>query len=144
MRKIILTAIIAICALQTNAFVQPKPQNNNQKCTHETVQQMRIAFVASKLELTTKQSQMFWPLNNQYTKELLELGRQRREIRKSLNGKTDKNALRKWLELEQKEVDIKKDYAEKLEDIIPNDKIVKAFVVEERFKYHLLKNFHKK
>ena len=145
MKKSILTAIILVISLTPIALAQSKPLNEHEHCSHEKVQDMRIAFVTSKLALTPKQSQEFWPVNNQYTADLLELGKQRREIMKSIKeSDTNTDALNKWLKLEQAEVDVKNKYAQRLQKILPEDKIVKAFVVEERFKYHLLKNYHKK
>ena len=116
---------------------------NFHKCTQENVQKLRIAYVTSKLNLTVQQSEKFWPINNQYVKELTELAKERKSIMVAVRSdKAEGNAVKQWLDLEQKEIKIKTNYAKQLEKVLPEKQIMKAFVIEERFKQDLVRNYH--
>ncbi|OZA24427.1 MAG: hypothetical protein B7X86_08430 [Sphingobacteriales bacterium 17-39-43] len=48
---------------------------------YERIEAIKVAFITKKLDLTTEEAQKFWPVYNNYQKELMELMRKRREDR---------------------------------------------------------------
>ena len=164
MKKTILATLIALCILplanaqNNNSNRNKNPQQcaavngsnaNFEACTHENVQKLRIAYVTSRLDLTIEQSEKFWPISNEYAKKLNELGQRRRAVMLTIreNIVSDKeleSSLDEWLAIGEETVDINNEYAKKLEKVLPKKQIIKAFIVEEKFKTHLLNKYHKR
>lgn len=106
----------------------------------ERIQSLRIAFITEKLELTPKESQAFWPIYNELRDKMDVLGEN--EIRKrDLMNITDEEAdalLQKRFEIEQKRLDLKREYFNQLKQVLPSRKLVRLPKAEQQFKRKLL------
>jgi hypothetical protein len=116
---------------------------------HEKIEQMKIAFLSSKLELTSAEAEKFWPVYNEMSKKMKELKKDKREIGKELKEKQtslkDEEIKKKTLEifdLENKEVAIKKEYYEKFCSNIGARKASKLIYLENEFRRELLKKLN--
>jgi hypothetical protein len=100
----------------------------------EQVEGIKIAFLASKLNLDTKIAERFWPVYNQYDDEMRAL------IREKKNAKHDENAsVEDILETEQKALDLKKKYSSQFLKIISNEQLSNLFQAEKEFRKMILR-----
>lgn len=109
----------------------------------EKIQAAKVAYITSKLNLTTAQAQTFWPVYNEF-----EAGR--RKIRFQLKGlqKESKHSqpndeqikanVRKRLALRQEELDLEKQYVEKFLKVISADQVADLYDSEKEFTKLLL------
>ena len=109
----------------------------------EKVQAAKVAYITSRLNLNTTQSQAFWPVFNEF-----ETGR--RKIRFQMKGlhreakhgqqneEQMKASIRKRLALRQEELDLEKLYAEKFMKILSAEQVSELYESEKEFTKLLL------
>lgn len=110
----------------------------------ERVESQRVAYITSKLDLSSDESARFWPVYNEYSKKRMELRKNNRGERKSEEDASEAEA-KKMLELQmenqEKEVALKKNYYEKFKAILPAQKLVKLDEAEMEFNKEILRKF---
>ena len=108
---------------------------------YERIEAIKVAFITKKLDLTTEEAQKFWPVYNNYQKELIELMRKRREDRQ----KTDiapNDKINADLTYESRILDLKKKYKKLYLKAIPADKVLLLYQAEREFREHLIKQLN--
>jgi hypothetical protein len=120
----------------------------------DKVKALKTAFITDRLELTPLEAENFWPVYNQYEKDLHEL--QVTERMKLLgrileNGGVDKlsneeadRLLTKLLKLQTDIQHIEVEKFKALKKIIPAQKVLKLLKAEEQFKRELFKMLREK
>lgn len=106
----------------------------------ERIQSLRIAFITEKLELTPEESQAFWPIYNELQDKMKVFKKDAIRDRNLMNI-TDEEAdalLQKRFEVEQKRLDLKREYFAKLNQVLPSRKLVRLPKAEQQFKRKLL------
>lgn len=110
------------------------------------VEQFKIAYITKELNLTPSEAEKFWPMYNEMVGKLKDLRKDRKIIIDEINSKFEnikedeaKRKLQILNEIELKEVQIKKEYGEKLTTIIGFKKTLKLYNIEQEFKKELLK-----
>lgn len=111
----------------------------------EKIEAIKIGFITKKLNLTSEESQKFWPVYNQFEEE-------KKQIRKSTIGaikelKEDgdftateaEQAITKHLEFKSKDLDLTKKYIAEFKKVLPVTKVAKLITLEEQFKKLLMK-----
>lgn len=108
----------------------------------DKVEALRIAFISKKLELTTSESEKFWPIYNEYNDKVKAV---RKNLRQSyrvkgedMNEKEAEDLYLLDLQSRQAETDLHKQYSEKMKNIIGVKKLVKLRVAEEEFKREII------
>jgi hypothetical protein len=71
-----LLGLIMFLTMSTDLIAQDRREH------YQRIEAIKVAFITKKLDLTTEEAQKFWPVYNNYQKELMELMRKRREDRK--------------------------------------------------------------
>ena len=104
----------------------------------EQIESIKVAFITSKLDLTTEEAQKFWPVYNNYTKEFLELLKKRREARYNKDADPDAT-ISADLTYESKMLELKKKYRKLYAKVIPPQKILALYRAESEFREHLYK-----
>jgi hypothetical protein len=111
---------------------------------YQRIEAIKVAFITKKLDLTTEEAQKFWPVYNNYQKELMVLMRKRREDRQ----KTDIDPNEKInvdLTYESRMLDLKKKYKKLYLKVIPAEKVLLLYQAEREFREHLIKQLkHRK
>ena len=110
------------------------------------IQAQKVAFMTQRMGLTPEEAQQFWPLYNQYA-ENLKLIRQNFRAIKSEEDATDDQIEKTILanfEKEQKEIDLKKEYFQKLKKVINIRKIQKMYHSENDFRKEVLQEIRRK
>lgn len=112
----------------------------------DKIEALRVSFISQKVNLTTQETQLFWPLYNEYNDKLDNLKKSfRQQYVKDVdfNLATDKEAeayLNAELSVKQKEYELYKEYFEKFKKIIPVKKLALVRRAEDDFKKELIKN----
>ena len=98
------------------------------------------------MNLSAEEATKFWPVYNQFSKELEEVKKQQNELRKSTNDKlavmSDKEidkALEDELSAQQKSIDLQRKYIVELKKTITSRKVAMLYKAERDFKITLLK-----
>jgi hypothetical protein len=131
---LILTGFYSVAALS---------QNNDKK---EKIESFKVAFITQKLNLTTKEAQLFWPVYNEYLDKIEALKNARKKELRSANINIDTYS-DKDLELmldneflsKEKEVEVGKEYFNKFKSVIPVKKVILLYKAEDEFKRELLR-----
>lgn len=131
--------IFVFCIVALSAMAQPGSKRDK-------IDALRVSFISSKVTLTNQESQLFWPLYNEYNDKADNLKKSFRQqfVRdvdfNSLSEKDAEAYLVAELTLKQKEYELSKEYYEKFRKVLPIKKIALIRRAEEDFKKELIKN----
>lgn len=142
MKNSVLLTIVGV-ALTFGVMAQP---NRRIDKAEERIESVRIAFITDRLRLSPEESQNFWPVYNQYYDELKSL-REKYQPKKELFDMSDAEAdnfIRDHLDMEQKELDLKRTFFERLRKVISPKKIAQLGRIEQQFKAKLLERLSEK
>lgn len=111
----------------------------------EKVEQLKIAYFTKELNLTTSEAEKFWPIYNEMEGKIKEIRKSRRKIAKNLHQNGDslavdvvkKNTIAIF-DSEIAEVNVKKEYYNKIGDAIGYKKASKVYKLEMEFRKKLL------
>ena len=97
------------------------------------------------MALTTEEAEKFWPVYNELETKVKELRKASRKIQKeveegyeALSNEDAKKKMTTLFENDEKEVALKKEYAEKISKIIGDKRSLKLLSLEHEFKRELL------
>lgn len=127
--------IIMCLTMNTGLMAQDRREH------YERIEAIKVAFITKKLDLTTEEAQKFWPVYNNYQKELMDLMRKRREDRQ----KTDiapNDKINADLAYESRMLDLKKKYKKLYLKAIPAEKVLLVYQAEREFREHLIKQLN--
>ena len=139
-KALLIFALIGLTASLTMA--QKRGGEPNRK---ERIQAMRVAFITERLELTSKEAQVFWPVYNEMTAEMRSNRtahkQHQRSTKEGMATLTDAQidaAIAKELQLREQELDIRKRYTKRMREVLSPKKVLKLYVIEEDFKRDLM------
>ncbi|MFM9483362.1 sensor of ECF-type sigma factor [Flavobacterium psychrophilum] len=143
MKKIITLFLLLVCAVSFAQDFEKRAQR---------VKALRVAYIATKLDLTSQEAEKFWPVFNKFSNNQMELHKQKRQLMMKLKpentaGMSDTATLKLLNESENIESDLeskKRQFIKDLQGLIPPQKILLLKKVEEEFKSTLLKKFNEK
>jgi hypothetical protein len=112
---------------------------------NEKIQAQKVAFITEKLKLTPREAQVFWPIYNEYQDKQNKIVAQRKSTREyyrensdNLTDKEISDILDKYVALQQKELDLFKEYNEKFKTALPPNKVMKLYLADTEFKAWLI------
>lgn len=142
MEKIKHIIVLLLCFI---AFIAPA------QSTKEKIEAYKVAFISKNVGFTSNEAQAFWPLYNDYQQKKEDLRQQQlKEAKKanddlsSLSDAEIEKLIDSIIMLEQKDVDLKKDFHKKIKAILPPKKVAKLYKAEEDFKRELIKMLKEK
>lgn len=109
----------------------------------------KVAFFTKELDLTPEEAAIFWPLYNEMQKktELIEQGIRKnyREIKEAQNvtEKQYMEAVLKMLGEDERIQKVKKEYYQKMLEVLPASKIWKLNEAERKFRHQLFEKLRK-
>lgn len=109
----------------------------------------KVAYFTQALELTPEEAAVFWPLYNEMTKKIREQDAKLRESQcethkvKKLTEEQERQRVMDLLKYEQKMLDIKKEYYQKLLNAVPARKVARLDRTERKFHKQLLQRMCK-
>lgn len=106
----------------------------------------KVAFITNYLELTPEESADFWPVRKQFEKDKRAINRKYRPNKK-IADMTDEELEAQMLsifERDQEQIDLKKEYFEKLKKVLSIRKIAMLREAEKEFKTTILDTMKKR
>lgn len=125
-------------------FAQAQRPNNDR------MEAMKIAFFTQKLDLSSEEAKIFWPIYNDYNKEQSELRRARFQKMISFKKTTEIDELSDTeiqtlilndFDFRQRELNVDRKYYNKLKSSLPIKIVGKYYRAQEAFKKELLNKF---
>lgn len=121
-----------------------------QSFNRNDIESYKIAWITQKLDLSTEDAKIFWPIYNQYTKEQQALRSDRAKKMISMRKITEIDNLsdsevdamiNNELAFKQREINIDKKYYSKFKSALPIKTLAKFYRAQETFKKELLDKF---
>lgn len=141
LKKIVLTMLLLV---STQFYAQKRYDNDR-------IKSLKIAFITERLDLSSKEAQVFWPIYNEYEENREALRkRERSQIRskirdsESLTEKEANDLLRQYLSFEEEEEELDKNFIQKITKVISAKKTLLLLRSEEEFKRQLIKQYRNK
>ena len=109
----------------------------------QQIEAARIALITEKLELTPAEAEKFWPVYNEFTSQRRALRMSFKEERSRMNAEQlsedqRKEILQKEIDLKQKELNLEKEYSQKVLNVISTQQMMSLRTAERDFKRMLL------
>ena len=125
----ILFSIVFVSAVSAQSPHQDKMQK---------IEALKAAFITKKLDLTPEEAQRFWPVYNEYQKELWGLYRKKRQSQ--VPGKdASAKKLTDDLDIDAKILNVRKRYRDEFSKVLPAAKVTALSQAEREFREELIK-----
>jgi hypothetical protein len=112
----------------------------------ERIRIQKIAFITSKLNLSSDEAQVFWPVYNDFLNKKKLLNTEKRKANRKLHTYEDEYSAEKKIELidkvvahHLKDAHLRQEFHKKFKSILPVDKLILLYDAESQFKNYLLK-----
>ena len=127
-----------LCIFSISLFGQA--QGDRRAKMEERIKSMRIAYITEKLMLTPAESEKFWPLYNEFTNnmEALRKNEEFKPPRADMSEEEATDFINKAMELEETQLELKKEYMGKMKSAIPIQKIAMLHHIEKDFKKEMM------
>jgi len=112
----------------------------------ERLEQQRIAYITTELDLTVEEAQKFWPIYNDYQAKKKEYGMHRKDdvdVDK-LTEQEAKSLLNEAMASRKRHGELEVEFINNLENVLPAKKRLQLLRVEREFKKSVLKRFKKR
>lgn len=117
----------------------------------ERIKSLKVAFITERLNLSTEEAQVFWPLYNEHEENIEAIKRrERKEIRSQLQdfeylseAEAD-NLLGKMIDLETEKTRLNAAFIKRMSEVISPKKTFMLIKAEEDFKKRLLKEIQQR
>jgi len=145
--KTLFKTIALLVLLSSPAWAQGDGDDNQQhaknKEIRDRIQAARVAYITEQLALTPEEAEKFWPIYREYSEKYRQTEKELRHARKSPS--TDKTAeendralVELGFKIKQQQLDLEKEYSEKLLKVIPAQKVRMLPEVEQKFRQLVL------
>jgi hypothetical protein len=114
----------------------------------ENIESLHTAYLSQKMNLTQEEAEKFWPVYNKYHDDMNALKKQRDDNKETIKkaGGIDnmsdadvQKLISSETDIQSRELELKKQYVAKFEQVVSPKKTAKFFIAEEEFKMYLLK-----
>lgn len=114
------------------------------KTKQDKIKSLEIAYIAKQLDLTPEEAQKFWPVYNEYTREVNALIAERKRKVQETRGKlrddaVAEDALDKELGYEKKVLDIRTRYKDRFLKVLPAGKVAMVYRAERDFRNMMIR-----
>lgn len=138
MRKFLFILLATLCF--ETAIAQ---EGGNQK-----IENAKIGLITNRLNLSTEQSQQFWPVYNEFDAKKKDIRKQMRRLIVETNTLTTPDEkilanIKETLNLQQKEVDLEREYMNKFLKVINVRQLAELYKAEQVFTQMLIQRLNK-
>lgn len=124
MLRSIIIAAICIFSIGFSANAQSDPE----------LKSIKIALLTERMNLTSQQSEKFWPVYNRYQTEMRVIWREMRQLReKGDTGGNSKQAVDRLQQLEEDRVKIRGKYKDAFLKVINANQLASMYAAESEF-----------
>jgi hypothetical protein len=138
MKKLLMLLLLA-CGINANAQ-QPGELDRVQQDPRaaERINNLRIAYLTEKLELTPQQAERFWPVYREFSQERMKLRNEFRDAQRTIDPNRPDPAKQQalvdlGLKTRQRELDLEKDYSNRLLKVISAQQLLNLRQGEREF-----------
>jgi hypothetical protein len=137
---IVIVMVMALMALGGPVAAQDKPADNMQ-IMREKVKADKKLLVASNMELTESEAKAFWPVYEDYQKDLMAINQRIDKLIQSyaadykantLSDEKAKKLIDEMVAIEQAEAGLKASYVPKLGKVLPLKKVARYMQIENK------------
>lgn len=135
--KLVSITAIFVCLLSLSSAAQPR-----NSARFSAIESEKIAYITKELKLTPAEAQKFFPLYNQYNKEMWDIKSAKTGMSQAPQqhvNSLNRRGSRDVIAYDAKEVEIKKEYRKKFSQVIGESRASQFFEVEQRFRENLIK-----
>lgn len=151
MRKnlFILLGIFAFVLMYPFAKAQNLPLEERYAERKDQIEQVKKEFITNRINLSPEQEENFWPVYENYTREKIRIKRNEQQIRRDNFNITASDeqltqAIDKIFELKQQELDLEKEYRQKLLETINIRQLAELYRSEQDFLREVIKVLRRK
>jgi|SRR5690606_6355536 len=144
--KHLFVTIGAIILCIASASAQPRDSKR-----FAAIESEKIAYITKELSLTPAEAQRFFPIYNQYSKEIWAIRSKKKESTttpspRGVNAfnRSDRSEKRDILSYDAKELDVKKEYRKKFAEVVGSARASQFFEVEQNFRELLYKELQRR
>ncbi len=139
---IVTALMVAVMAFPIPALTQDKPADNMQ-LLREKIKADKKLLVATNMELTESEAKGFWPVYEEYQKDLAAINQRTVKLIESYaadyrtNTLTDEQAKKlidEFVAIEQAEAGLKASYVPKLSKVLPPKKVARYLQIENKIR----------
>ena len=141
MKRIIFLPLLVVLTSFSMLAQPADPERRKEK-----MEAFRIAFFTERLNLSSEEAKNFWPIMNEFRDGRQKLHDQYEGGGKDVDSMTDAEVeqfINRSIELDQKELDLKKELLFKMRKVLPARKVARLQGIERQFKEELLKKIRK-
>jgi len=115
-----------------------------QRLTYREITEKRIEYIAPRLNLTSSESEKFWPIFREFYEQREQIARKTKQRNKQFDDKAPTsdedyiNAINFMIENKADQVNLMKDYLKKYLEVIPAEKVYRLYQLDEDFNKFLL------
>lgn len=115
-----------------------------QRLTYREITEKRIEYIAPRLNLTSGESEKFWPIFREFYEQREQIARKTKQRNKQFDDKAPTsdedyiNAINFMIENKADQVNLMKDYLKKYLEVIPAEKVYRLYQLDEDFNKFLL------
>jgi hypothetical protein len=133
---------IVMCGFATLNAAQDKPADNMQ-ILRDKIKADKKLVVATNMELTESEAKGFWPIYEQYQKDLQKINQRIAKVldsyaddnrKKSLTDEKAKTLINEATAIDQAEANLKITYAPKLSKVLPVRKVARYLQIENKIR----------
>lgn len=140
--KNIVIVLVMILSVSSTAMAQQNSEEHKKRRAEYRAQidAMKVGYFTNELELSTLESEKFWPLYNQYVERMRRTLNQRRGLERQLRERaaTTKD-IEAWIAVDANMAALNSEYLPQFLKVLGEDKTMKMFQAEEKFKQELLR-----
>jgi len=119
-------------------------QRDGGKNKGQMLEQRKIAYISSALDLSSEQAQQFWPIYNDYAKQRTAANKDLKKGKEDLSTLSDSEAgilIEQILDKEEKMLKLKREHIGKLRNVLDNQQIISLLNVERKFRKDILDQY---
>ena len=115
----------------------------------ERIKAARVAFITERLALTPEEAEKFWPVYRELSEKRLTLREQFEQRKNNPDPKktveqNEKEIMEYGFQLRQKELDLEREYAPKILNTIPSQKMMMLRKAEDDFRMMIMNQIQKR
>ncbi len=142
-----LFTVLLLVGLWQGALAQ---KGEDEQEMRDRMEAFRAQFLTEQLDLTPEEAQRFWPVYNQYRKELDAIqekrmkrhGKHRGHAKEALNELSEEQIyqqLEEEMKMQQNLLDLRRKYYERFDEVLPIKKVALLYMAEGEFQRRLIR-----
>jgi len=113
--------------LAVSLFAKAQEELPGSEKKQQDIEALKVAFISKELDLTPDEAQKFWPVYNQYSKELNSTLKDNQDV----------------IDRDEKVVNLRKRYRDQFTKVLGPDRMNRMFNAEARFRQLLIKSLRR-